>query len=307
MGYLSPEIRRLIVRARKNGKRVKDIAEMFCVSRKTVWKWHKRICRKGWPNYRDLSRRPHRTYPKVNPYIENAIIILRDSFNWGTQRIKIYLEHPPDYIRYLLENVLGIDWVPVSISRRTINNVLKKHRRNGSPYGELIHWKYFRADYPDQLWQIDIRGPFSIGDSRKLALVILDDHSRYLISCTLHASITVNDVLNKLQEIIRKGHKPDKILADLGPQFRDEFVIGCKELDIVVEHTPKHYPQSKGKVECCIRTFNEEFLRLDNVFDRPENLISEFVRWYNSDRWNMGINAVPAEIYFNGSNVTNVG
>ena len=39
---VTPEIRELIVKARRNGKRVKDIAEMFDVSRKTVWKWHKR-------------------------------------------------------------------------------------------------------------------------------------------------------------------------------------------------------------------------------------------------------------------------
>jgi hypothetical protein len=51
----------------------------------------------------------------------------------------------------------------------------------------------------------------------------------------------------------------------------------------------------------------KEFLRLGNVFENPENLISEFVRWYNSDRLNMGINAVPAEVYFNNSNVTYIG
>jgi len=307
MGYTTVETRKAIIRARKLGMKVNDIAKIFRISRKTVWKWHKRICRKGWPNYRDLSRRPHRTYPKVNPYIENAIIILRDSFNWGTQRIKIYLENPPEYIRHLLENVLGIEWVSVRISRQTVNNVLKKHRRNGSPYGELRHWKYFRADYPDQLWQIDIKGPFTIGGERKLALVMVDDHSRYLISCTLHSNITSEDVLTRLSELVGKGCKPNKILADMGPQFRDMFVSGCKELGIEVEHTPRHYPQSKGKVERCIRTFNEEFLRLDKVFEKPENLISEFVRWYNYDRYHMGINCVPAGLYLNGSNVTHVG
>lgn len=306
MGYTTMETRKAMVRAVRVGIKVTDVAKIFGVSRKTVWKWHKRVSKRGRPYYRDLSRRPHRRYPKVNPYIENAIIILRDSFNWGTQRIKIYLEKPPEYIRHLLESVLDREWTSVSLSRQTVNNILKKHKRNGSPYGEIIHWKYFRADYPDQLWQIDIRGPFTIGNERKLALIIIDDHSRYLISCTLHLNITVTDVLNRLYELVEKGRKPSKILADIGPQFRDVFVRGCKELGIEVEHTPRHYPQAKGKVERCIRTFNEEFLRLGKVFEYPENLISEFVRWYNSDRWNMDINTVPAEVYFNGSNVTYV-
>jgi putative transposase len=88
-----------MVKAVKLDMKVKDVAIVFDVSRKTVWKWCKRVSKKGWPNYRDRSKRHHTTYSKVNPYVENAIIILRDSFQWGTQRIKVYLEHPPDYLK----------------------------------------------------------------------------------------------------------------------------------------------------------------------------------------------------------------
>ena len=42
-----PEIRELIVKSRRNGKQVKDIAEMFDVNRKTIWKWCKCISKKG--------------------------------------------------------------------------------------------------------------------------------------------------------------------------------------------------------------------------------------------------------------------
>jgi len=306
MGYTTVETRKAMVKAVKLGMKVKDVAKVFDVSRKTVWKWRKRVSQKGWPNYRDLSKRPHTTYSKVDPYVENAIVILRDSFQWGTQRIKVYLESPPDYIRYLLENVLGVEWSPVSLSRQTINTVLKKHKRNGSPYGETKKWKYFRADYPDQLWQVDIKGPFTIERQRKLALVIVDDNSRYLISCTLHKFITADDVIEIFNRIVQKGHKPCKVLADLGPQFRDIFEEGCKKLEIEVEHTPKHYPQSKGKIERCIRTFSEEFLRLGEVFDCVDGLLSEFVRWYNFDRPHMGIGCVPALLYFDSKNVTHV-
>jgi hypothetical protein len=71
----------------------------------------------------------------------------------------------------------------------------------------------------------------------------VDDHSRYVISCTLHENIAVIEVLNKLYELVRKGRKTSKILVDPGPQFRNMFVRGCKELGIEVER--------------CIRTFNE--------------------------------------------------
>jgi transposase len=52
------ENRKAMVRAVRFGVRVKDVARIFMVSRKTIWKWHKRVSKRG---------QPHRTYPKVNP------------------------------------------------------------------------------------------------------------------------------------------------------------------------------------------------------------------------------------------------
>ncbi|HEC87601.1 MAG TPA: hypothetical protein ENI49_07060, partial [Thermoplasmatales archaeon] len=37
MHHVTPEVRRLMVKARKNGMKVKDIVRIFGVSRKTVW------------------------------------------------------------------------------------------------------------------------------------------------------------------------------------------------------------------------------------------------------------------------------
>jgi len=109
MPNVTPEMRRLIVRAKKAGKRTKDIAEFFGVSRKTVWKWNKRAHHPGKESFRDKSRKPHNIERKITPIIDNAIIILRDSFNWGTQRIKVAFQFSPPYIRYLLEHVLELD------------------------------------------------------------------------------------------------------------------------------------------------------------------------------------------------------
>ena len=54
----------------------------------------------------------------------------------------------------------------------------------------------------------------------------------------------------------------------------------CKGLEIEVEYTSKHYLQSNGKVECCIRTFNGEFLCLGEVLDGVDGLLFELLRWY---------------------------
>ena len=247
MGCLDPKTRRLMVNAVRNGHKVGEVAEIFDVSRKTVWKWCKRTMKVGRPVYRDLPKRPHTIYRKVTEAAEVAIVVLREAFNWGTQRIRLNLERPPNYIRTLLESATGKDWAPIILSRQTINGVLKKHGLNGSPYKSKRDWKYFRASKPDELWQIDIRGPIRIGNVRGSVLVILDDYSRYLVWCKFYKRITTETVLSALSYlIVTKKRRPQRILADNGPQFKDTFEKACKRMEIEVTHTPPHYPQCKG-------------------------------------------------------------
>ncbi len=300
MGSLTPEIRSLIIKAYRKGHRIKDIADMFDVHRWTVWKWIKRTRHPGRKNLKDKSRKPHRRHRKITPLIEEAILILRDSFQWGTQRIMVALLSPPPYIRHLLETYLEILWKPIKLSRQGINNILKKHKINGSPYQKTKKdWKFFRATCPNEMWQIDIKGPFLLDGERVKALVILDDYSRFLLSVKLFKSITTDIVTQELNTCIETYAVPNSILSDNGSQFREQFTDWCSEQKRGIDaiHAPPYYPQCKGKVERCIRTFNEEYIRLDKVFENPQTLLEEYREWYNTKRYHMGINNCPANIY----------
>jgi len=148
---------------------------------------------------------------------------------------------------HLLENVLGIKWESVILSRQTINTVLMKHRRNGYPLGGKREWKYFRAESPNDMWQIDIKGTFSIDGERKLALDILDDYSRFRLSCKLFPTIETNDVTDELSRCFQLYEKkPRKILGDPGPQFRDEFKRWCEDNDIEVVSTRRIIHKQKA-------------------------------------------------------------
>jgi len=301
MGSLPPEIRERIVKAYKKGYKVKEIADIFDVHRWTVWNWVTKTRHPGRKNFKDRSRKPHTIHRKIIPTVEDAVIILRDEFNWGTQRLKLMLQSPPPYIRQLLETALGREWKPVRLSRQSINTILKKHRRNGSPYRETKKdWNFFRAAYPNQMWQIDIKGPFLLDGERWKALLILDDYSRFLLSIRLLKSVTTELVTQEISQCTTRYQPPEKILTDNGPQFLQQFTSWCTnpERHIEVIHTPPYYPQAKGKIERCIRSFNEEFLPLDKVFDHAALLTEDYRGWYNNDRYNLGVQAVPAELYF---------
>lgn len=106
------------------------------------------------------------------------------------------------------------------LSGQSINTVLMKHHRNGYSPGGKREWKYFRADKPNDMWQIDIKGPFTIGGKRMYALVIIDDHSRFRLSCRLFTHIETKDVTEELLKCFHMYGSPTKVLVDHGPQFR---------------------------------------------------------------------------------------
>jgi transposase InsO family protein len=301
-------VRKLIVAARRRGERVKDIARMFGVCRKTVWKWWKRTRKRGGISLKSLSRKPHTIYKKVDRQIENQILALRTAFKWGTDRLRKYLISSPRYVKDFIRKATGKRFKSCLLSRQAINEILARHNLNGSPYRAVKDWKFFSAENPNDMWQIDLKGPCLIGDKKRYLLVVLDDHSRYLILVEILDSIKAEDVTSALEVLLRRRKTmPHVFLSDNGPQFKVDFEKWCKLKGIEVEHTPPHYPQSKGKVERSIRNISEEFLRLNPHLTDVVSDLKEFVRWYNNERFHMGINAIPSDIYFGHGNVTDLG
>ena len=300
MGSLTPEIRKRIIKAYKKGYRIKDIAAVFGVSRWVIWKWRKRAYHRGVDSYRSRSRRPHHIHKKVNQEIENAVVVLRDSFNWGTHRIALNLHHPPGYIHHLLTTITGREWHPVRISRQTVNTILRRHRRNGSPYEKNKRkWKYFRARKPNGLWQIDIKGPFLPDGKRLYALIIVDDHSRFIIYCRLYTSIRKEEVIAALHDAVKHYGHPRRLLCDNGSQFKsNDLKCWCKTHKVLYEPAPPHYPETKGKVERAIRNLKEEYLILDKVFENTSLLLDEYIEWFNNERYSLGVEGIPSSFYY---------
>lgn len=296
-----------MVSARKAGNKVKDIAQMFGVCRKTVWKWWKRTRKRGGLSYNNLSKEPKTIYRKVNEAMEEQIIAIRTLTKWGTERIRKVLIKPPKYLRKIVKKVTCKPFKTLRISRQTINEILKKMGINGSPYkvrGEVV---LHRVDSPNDLWQIDFKGPCLFGSNRTNLLVIVDDHSSSLITVDNIPNPTTQKMTETLDLLLLKRKtKPKVFLSDNGPQFKEQFGKWCTEKGIELVNAPPHCPKAKGKVERGIRNLKEEFLRLNQYLENPAEDLKEYIRWYNNDRYHMGINTVPSALY-NPKNVTDLG
>lgn len=277
-----------MVKVIRQGMAKKDAAEAFGVSRVTAWKWCKRAKHRGRESFRDLPRKPKKG--KITRRVEASVVALRTTFGWGTARIRQGLINLPKFMRKKLKDcVQGI-----RLSRAAINGVLKRFGLNG--YGrEEKAWKFFRAKRPDELWQLDIKGPFWLQGRKLWFPVCVDDFSRYLLICERFDHEPTTDELTGRLEKLRR--KPEKILTDNGGQFKETWKRWCRDNGVEPLFAHPYYPQDKGKVERTIRNVAEEFVNLLRKFPEWLSKIREYRRWYNRHRFHRGIDTQPAKLY----------
>lgn len=292
---LPTEVRRFIVKRYRKTKNKSLVAKAFGITRKTVGYWCKRSSKnRGGESFKDKQRKPPEK--KIKSEIEEFILFLRVVFEWGTGRIQQGLLSMPPYIYKELPS--GIKTIKgFKLSRTAINNVLKKHKKNGYSC-HTKKWKFFRAEKPNELWQLDFKGPVTIQGKKYWFVVCIDDYSRYLILCEqLDHCPTTTEVALLIMKYMR-GQKPQNILTDNGAQFKEEWENFCETQGINPLFAHPYYPQDKGKVERTIRNVAEEFTDLLKTFPHWLNgQIKSFKRWYNNRRIHRGIGTTPRSLY----------
>lgn len=291
MMQLTPEQRRFIGLMIKQGISKKVIAKTLSCSRVTVWYW----------SIRDLRSRFNITVNhegKITIEVEATILFLRQTFHWGTARIKQGLDNLPEFMKVEMRVIMQFEPVQdFELSRESINRVLKKWKINGYQ-NKTKNWKFFRAKYPNELWQVDLK-EFRFEGKKHYIFVVIDDYSRYLLLLKLFNHCpTTKELTSAMQKL---NINPVSILADNGGQFREQWKVWCIENGIKPLFAHPYYPQDKGKVERSIRNVSEEFVYLIAQFPKwiDEKYLEEWRHWYNEKRKSLGVKDYPANLYVN--------
>lgn len=294
---LKPDQRHALVDAIRRGIDKKLVASVFNTSVKTVSAWCKRSFHRGRESFQDKPRESRRRM--ITMEVELAIIAMRTMFEWGTARIQQGLINLPEYARKVLTNSVE----NVHLSRTAINDVLTRHRLNGYKH-KSEGWKFFRASRPNELWQLDIKGPYRVQGKKYWFVVCIDDYSRFLILAEqIDHCPDVEEIGNMLMPCVLE-HKPKKILTDNSP-FKQDWDAWCRSKGLEPLHAHPYYPQDKGKVERAIRNVSEEFVYLLRKF--PEWLdgkIHDYRNWFNDQRFHRGVKDYPSRLFREVGNLT---
>jgi transposase InsO family protein len=275
------------------GSNFSQLCQRFGISRKTGYKWRQRHRQNGNDALADQSRRPRRSPRRSEPELERKTLLIRDQTGWGARKIKWSLETAGQG----------------PVAKSTVHSILCRHGRVQAAPGQVTSgYQRFEQERPNQLWQMDFKGHFQLGNLERChALTVLDDHSRYslcLQACRNEQTATVKE---RLTATFRRYGLPERMLMDNGSPWGSDrehqhtpLTVWLLRLGIAVTHSRPYHPQTQGKDERFHRTLKVELLA-HRSFGDFECMQSSFDRWrhrYNHQRPHEALGmAVPASCY----------
>lgn len=257
-----------------------ELCRRFGVSRKTGYKWLNR--HRAGRSLAERSRRPRSSPRRTAAAIEQAVLAVRDARPcWGGRKIAAVLEAE------------GHRAVP---SPSTITEILRRHGRlsDSAEPASRGPWHRFEHARPNDLWQMDFKGHFGLGDGRRChPLTVLDDHSRYSLAVRACVNERTSTVRSVLTDVFRRYGLPRRMLMDNGSPWGGLSELGLTpltvwllRLDVGVAHGRAFHPQTQGKDERFHRTLKLEALR-DHAYDDQASTQAAFDRFrhcYNHER-----------------------
>ena len=279
--------------ANQPGSNFSQLCQRFGISRKTGYKWRQRHRQDSNDALVDRSRRPRRSPRRSEPELERQALMIRDETGWGARKIKWSLETAGQG----------------PVAKSTVHSILCRHGRvQPSPDQVARSYQRFAQERPNQLWQMDFKGHFPLGNRERChALTVLDDRSRYslcLQACRNEQTATVKE---RLTATFRRYGLPERMLMDNGSPWGSDrehqhtlLTVWLLRLGIAVSHSRPYHPQTQGKDERFHRTLKVELLA-HRSFGDFECMQSSFDKWrhrYNHQRPHEALGmAVPATCY----------
>jgi transposase InsO family protein len=227
----------------------KVLCKSYGVSRTLGYRLVARYMLRGAAGLREQSRAPRRVWNHTAPAVERAIVGLRRKWK-RIGPLKIY--------QLLSERYRGRRKVP-SVS--TIALVLKRHglikKRRRVRCIRETH-PIFQAKAPNEIWSVDFKGEFRMGDWRYCyPLTVMDAYSRYVLAVVGMHKPTYEGTKAVFEALFKKYGLPKQIHSDNGEPFASavslsrltRLAVWFMDLGIQPVYSDPAHPEHNGSHE----------------------------------------------------------
>jgi len=269
-----------------------ELCRQFGISRKTGYKWLKRYRQQNTlAALQECSRRPLRSPRRTAEPLEKRILELRRPDGWGARKIA---------------HLLWQEGWRVSVA--TVHRVLLRQGEVHRMDQHLAAPGRFERAEPNELFQIDFKGPMGRSGVRDEPLSILDDHSRYGVGLYAMRDHSGERVRECFIDVFKRCGKPRQMLMDHGtPWWNNQNGWGLSRLAVfLIEHDIElifgriAHPQTQGKVERFHRTLARSMIKqgLPTKWEQWQGRYDGFLERYNFVRPHEALGMLtPAQRY----------
>jgi transposase InsO family protein len=229
-----------VVRALQGSEPLSRLCAEFGISRPTGYCWLQRYREGGVAAIEERSRRPHESPTKTGVELETQIVALRKKYpDWGARKLAVLLARQG-----------------IGLPSSTIHRVLLRHGLVRDQDRHAPATTRFERDHPNELWQMDFKGPKN-WPKAATALSVIDDHSRYVVALRATARPEGQLVRQHLIGAFEECGLPEVMLMDHGiPWWQAQSFAGATYLSlwlmrqgIALLFSGIRHPQTQGKVE----------------------------------------------------------
>lgn len=259
-----------------------DLCDEYGISRKTGHKIWSRFQTIGLAGLADQRRAPKRIPHRTSPELRSVLFSARKKHpTWGPKKLRAWLLKKEDGLALPSANTIGF-WLKREglVKPRT-----RRHRCAGtSPKGLT------QAAAPNDVWCIDFKGQFRMGNGRYCyPLTITDLSSRFLVACTAFDSTKEVGARLGCEDAFREYGLPQVIRSDNGEPFASVGLDGMSSLSvwwlrlgIRPERIKPAHPEQNGQHERMHLT-----LKLETTRPAGDNLLQQQERF---DRFRVEFN-----------------
>ena len=273
------------------------LAEVYGVSRKTIYKWLARHAGEGVAGLADRSRMPHASPHRLGDEVIAHIIAARQRWRWGPRKLRVKLAAAHPHIAWPAESTIGEVLKRAGLTHR------RKLRVRTPPYAQ----PFASIDTANQTWCADFKGWFRTADGTRCdPLTITDAHSRYLLRCHIVPKADTTHVAAIFEAAFREHGLPLVIHTDNGVPFASRAPGGLSrvsmqwvKLGIVPERSRLASPQDNGRHERMHSTLKQATLSPPerNARGSKQPLTASSRNTITSARMRLSSHQTPASCY----------
>ncbi len=272
---------RVLREAEATPRTIAQTCRHFGVSRKTFYKWKRRLAEHGDAGLTDRPRIPRHS-PRATPQdVVSKILYLRQHYHFGPGRVAAYLER----------------FHQVRIAPSSVHRILQRHGMNRLPANQKHRshgkrWQRYEKRQPGHRLQVDVKFLERIPGTKKrlYQFTAIDDCTRIRVlkifdACDQRTAIRFFDEVAR-----RLPFRIFVVQTDNGAEFQSRFHWHVEGLDVRHVYIRPRTPHLNGKVERSHRVDDQEFYQLldqDGIAD-DIHLFNETLRewedYYNYHR-----------------------